>query len=351
MEPLSASQAVLPAIERTRQFLFEPFRWGSYLKLATIACLSEGIFETIHYSRNDRTAINAASLSEIQWTPEVTAWTLFAVISGLGLSFLFYYVILRLRFVLFHCLVHRTREIRGAWELYGRQSMRLFLANLLVWVGILLLCLVMVGGLALTAFSVLTLKTPSDKFDPGVFFILFLPCLGFAFFVAFLAIAAEVTLHDFVLPHMAIENASFRAAWKAARRAIAAEKETFFSYFILRLLLPLVAFLVLLMVAAIPLLFIGWILWTSSTGFHDMLDDAIGVMAVLRVFLAVVFGLIGAVFAVGTAMGLGGPLATWMRSYAILFYAGRYKALGELLEGAAAAEADRVEGTASAGPA
>lgn len=332
MRRLSASEAVIPAIRRTRQLLFQPFSWGSYLKLAAVACLSEGIFETVSYSHNKGALADATSLSQMHWTPEVIAWIIFAVLSGIGLGLLFYYVTVRLRFVLFHCVVHRTREIQAAWELYGRQSMRLFVANLLVWFGILLLALLVVGALAVTAFSVFTLKTPDGKLDPGVFYILFFPCVGFAAFVVLLALAAEVTLHDFVLPHMAIENATFGDAWMAAQKMIAAEKETFFSYFILRLLLPFLAFVILFAAAAIPLLFIGWILWTSATGFQDMLDGATGFAAAVRVMLAIVFGVIGAAFTLVTAFGLGGPLATWIRSYAVLFYGSRYKALGDLLE-------------------
>lgn len=336
MRRLSASEAVVPAVRRTRQLLFQPFAWGSYLKLGVVACLSEGVFEVIHYSRRGPALADVWSLEPTPWTPKIVAWIIFAVISGTGLGLIFYYVTIRLRFVLFHCTVHRTREIRAAWELYGRQSMRLFIANLLVWFGILALVLLVVGALAVTVFSVLTLKTPDGKLDPGVFYILFFPCVGFAAFVALLALAAQVTLHDFVLPHMAVEDAKFGQAWKAACNAIAAEKETFFSYFILRLLLPLLAFVIVFAAAALPLLFIGWILWTSATGFNDMLDDATGLMAAVRVSLAVVFGAIGVSFTVLTAIGLGAPLATWMRSYAVLFYGSRYKAVGVLLEPPAA---------------
>lgn len=336
MRRLSASEAVVPAVRRTRQFLFQPFSWGRYLKLAAVACLSEGIFETVHYSRSGGALGDVSPLSQMHWTPEVIAWIIFAVLSGVGLGLLFYYVTIRLRFVLFHCIAHRTREIQAAWDLYGRQSMRLFIANLLVWFGIVVLVLLVVGALAVTAFSVFTLKTPDGKLDPGVFYILFFPCVGFAAFAVLLALTAQVTLHDFILPHIAVENVSFGEAWAAARKAIAAEKETFFSYFILRLLLPFLAFVILFAAAAVPLLFIGWILWTSATGFQDMLDGATGFMAVVRVLLAIVFGAIGVAFTLVTAFGLGGPLATWMRSYAVLFYGSRYKALGDLIEPPAA---------------
>jgi hypothetical protein len=40
------------------------------------------------------------------------------------------------------------------------------------------------------------------------------------------------------------------------------------------------------------------------------------------------------------AVSFGGPLGVFMRSYALLFYGGHYKALGNLLEPSAALSAD-----------
>src|SRR5580692_11527518 len=42
MITLSAAQAISPAIERTKQFLFQPFRVGRFLKLTLVALLTEG---------------------------------------------------------------------------------------------------------------------------------------------------------------------------------------------------------------------------------------------------------------------------------------------------------------------
>jgi len=41
--------------------------------------------------------------------------------------------------------------------------------------------------------------------------------------------------------------------------------------------------------------------------------------------------LIGIVFGLLVAFSLGGPIATWIRNYALLFYGGRYQALGDIL--------------------
>ena len=40
MKVFSASQAISPAIERTKNYLFRPFAWGTYLKLSVVACIT-----------------------------------------------------------------------------------------------------------------------------------------------------------------------------------------------------------------------------------------------------------------------------------------------------------------------
>lgn len=331
MRALSASQAVVPAFERTRRLLFRPFEWATYLKLAAVACITEGLFGAFNFSSNRSSSSESISLPTAHLAPQTIAILIFCSIVVPGLGLVFYYTVIRLRFAFFHCLVHQTKEIGPAWDLYERQSMRLFIASLLVWAGFLLMVLAVILALAVVVFTVFTLKTPDGKLDPGVFFILFYPCIGLAFTVAMSAISAEVTLHDFILPHMAMEDATFREAWAAARSRIWVDRESFFSYFILRLLLPFVACFALLVAAAIPLLIVSWILSTSATGFRDLFDDATGVSAFLGVFIQMLFVLLGIGIGLLAIFGLGGPVAAWMRYYALFFYGSRYKALGDVL--------------------
>ena len=46
MHTISAADSVFPAIRRTREFLFRPFVWGTYLKLGLVAIVTEGLGET-----------------------------------------------------------------------------------------------------------------------------------------------------------------------------------------------------------------------------------------------------------------------------------------------------------------
>jgi hypothetical protein len=60
-------------------------------------------------------------------------------------------------------------------------------------------------------------------------------------------------------------------------------------------------------------------------------------MAFIGLSIEILFGIGGIVLGVIVAFCLGGPIATWIRNYALLFYGGRYPALGEILSGPASA--------------
>ena len=50
MQPISAVDSVAPAIERTKEFLFRPFKWSTYLKLGLVAIITEGLGSNFHSS-------------------------------------------------------------------------------------------------------------------------------------------------------------------------------------------------------------------------------------------------------------------------------------------------------------
>ena len=67
MITLSAAQAISPAIERTKQFLFRPFRLGRFLKLTLVALLTDDAFVSMpplpfEYNGRDAVASFCASL-------------------------------------------------------------------------------------------------------------------------------------------------------------------------------------------------------------------------------------------------------------------------------------------------
>jgi hypothetical protein len=184
-------------------------------------------------------------------------------------------------------------------------------------------------------YTVLNTQTPEGKLDPGHFLILFFPCLGIFAVLILAACAAQVVLNDFILPHMAIEGAPLRKAWADVRMRIALNKETFLSFFILRMAMPLIAGVILALAAWLVGMIVFGILGMSADGFNAMLDGAAGARAYLLTAIHVVFVLLGIGAGWVMAVSFGGPLGVFMRSYALIYYGGHYKALGNLLEPAA----------------
>ena len=332
MKPLSASEAVWPAMLRTWQLLFRPFAWNTFLKLAGIATITEGAIVSFRYSVPSVPSLDLSRFDRATlFAPEFVTFTLLGISVAVFALFFSIYLVILLRFVFFHCLLYQTREIRTAWDRYQRPAWRMFKGSLLVGLAFLGFLTMVAVGIAITAFTVFTVRTPDGKLDPGVFLILFFPCIGLFLLVCLAALTAEVVLHDFVLPRMAIEDLPFRAAWQAAWQCVRKEKETFCSYLILRVGLPwLVGFLVAV-AAWFPVRLVFWILGMAAQGFDAMLEDGSGSLALFQIGFQVLFVFIGLGAGLLIAFALGGPMATWVRSYAMVFYASRYKALGEAL--------------------
>ena len=66
-------------------------------------------------------------------------------------------------------------------------------------------------------------------------------------------------------------------------------------------------------------------------GIHSAFADATGAAAVVGILLQVFFGVVAFGFALLASICLGGPVSTGVREYALIFYGGRYQALGEIL--------------------
>jgi hypothetical protein len=131
---------------------------------------------------------------------------------------------------------------------------------------------------------------------------------------------------------MAIEGATFREAWADVRAQIVANRETFVSFFILRTVMLLVAGVILGSMAW----GIGWIVFgilgMSAAGFNAMLDGAEDYRANVLIAARAVFMLVGLGAGGVIAVSFSGPVCVFIRSYALFYYGGHYKALGNLLE-------------------
>ena len=233
----------------------------------------------------------------------------------LALSVLLFYVIVRLRFALFHCLVYGTTEIRPGWRQYREQAGRFFW--LCVVVGVVFLAVVLVVAVPFVfGFIHLFQASQGRQLDVPAFLAVFLPLIPVILLIVCAAIAVDIVLRDLMLPHMALDDATGGAAWAAVWAAIRREKGAFLFYAFLRVVLPAAVLIGVMMALAIP---------------GVILAVCVALAYKISMALAIVLGLFALVAALALALGIGGPLSIAVRNYALLFYGGRYAKLGDLL--------------------
>ena len=334
MKVLAASEAVWPALLRTYSYLFRAFRWERFLKLTAVATVSEGFLVSFKFwvPRTLPFDVNTTALKSLLLTPEFLPVTILGAAAVFLTAIYVYLLVIRLRFAFIHSLIHQTNEFRAAANLYSVEADRFFTACMLVWLGFLVALTLMVVLVALAVYTVVGTPTAEGKLDPGNFLIMFFPCIGIAFALILAICAAKVVLSDFILPHMAIEGAPFRKAWGDVRVCIAQNRETFISYFILRMTMLLIAAMILGFFAWAAGAIVFAVLGMSAAGFNAMLDGTDDFRAVLLIVARLVFILLGLGAGSAIAVSFGGPICVFLRSYALFYYGGHFKALGNLLE-------------------
>jgi hypothetical protein len=329
MHVFSAADAIAPAISRTKRFLFEPFRLGTFLKLSLVAVITEGM--SLHLNNSFNHATTPRSMPPPNFPGAWLGLAILAIAIFIPLVILIAYLITRLRFAFFHCLVYQVKQIAPGWKLYREQAMRFFLLNIgvgLAFLVVLALCaLPFVSGL----FKFLRDMHHGAHFDFGGFLSLFLPVLLLLLVLSVLGWVTDVFLRDMMLPHIALENATVGEAWESASARVGAEPGAFFLYGFLRLVLPILAMLAVALVLTIPMIVIALAFGAVITGLTALMANTAGFAQVLLVIIDTFVTLLGVGISVFVGLFVGGPVATAIRTYALMFYGGRYQVLGNLL--------------------
>lgn len=330
----SAIDSVSLAVNRTREFLFRPFSWGTYLKFGLVAIITEGWGSKFRGSGNKGVPSGGGPvitspfglLTSVQVAQAVAA----ALLMTVFLLWLFY-LITRLRFAFFHSLLYNVKEIGPGWRAYREQAGRFYWMN--VGVGLCYLGLMVLVALPFISGFLKLFREfrPGGHPDFALMLAVVLPLIPVIFVMLLIGFLTDLVLRDFMLPHYALENASAGEAWGWAWRAMVDEKKEFLVYTLLRAVMPTVAMAIVLVVLAIPgLMFAGAIgaIWYAV---HGSFADSAGASAAIGVMLQVFLGCVAFLFLLLMSVIVGGPLSTWVREYAISFYGGRYPALGNLL--------------------
>ena len=337
MQAFSAADLISPAIKRTKWFLFEPFRLSTFLKLCLVAVLTEGGTSgrfnipggshSTTSSTTPSTTTSTITASHFGLSPFEIALIAAIVVIGFGLLLVIGYLLTRLRFSLFHCLVSGTREIRPGWRLYEAQSWRFFLLNIAV--GFAFLC---AAALVAAAFFLSFVRmTRGLHAGSGALIGLILPLIPVIILFVLVGFAIQIILNDLMLPHMALENTSAGEAWRQVQMRITREKGGFLLYTFLRMILPMAAILGAIMVLAIPAIIAVVVFAVPMAGLTSLMAGATGAGKLLFILLVTLIVLVAATVVILLGLCISGPIGIAVRNYALLFYGGRYQVLGDLL--------------------
>jgi len=331
MNNFSAARAITPAVERTKRFLFQPFRLGRFLKLTLVALLTEGGMSSCNFNSHIPSGKTGPMNFPFHW-PAIHLPTL-AAIGGLlalvtlitiPIALVIGYLWIRLRFSYFDCVLYEQDQIAPAWSRYHRQAMRYLGLSLCVGVAFWLV-LIPIGYALYQHFKALFQSILGGN-PPG--FSEFLPLIAvvgpLVLVLALVSYLVETAMTCFVLPRMAIDDAAIRDALEDVWSDLLAEPGQFALFFLLRVLLSWVASifaLILLVIPLIPLAIVGVLIVLALKSASVTLAISLGVPLAI---LAGVFFLIAAI-------GVSGTIGTFRRNYALLFYAGRYPELAMAL--------------------
>jgi hypothetical protein len=338
MHAISAADSVSFAFQRTRDFLFRPFRWGTFLKLGLVALITEGIGSNSHANHSNGSShgghvyppgpvINSLHDIKPEWIVAIAAGVLLVML----IAIVIFYLVTRLRFAFFHCLVQNTTRIAPGWRLYRSQATRFFWLNLVIGIFSFLLIVLIALPFAAGFWRVFHSIPPGGQPNWAALIALVLPIIPIILLLVLAGFMADIVLRDFMLPHFALDNASSGEAFARAWAAIMAEKRQFIVYALFRIVLPIIAAFGVFFVLLIPGLFLAGAVGVMEYSLHSVFSGSSGATFAFGVIFQIFFGLVAFAFALLAGICLGGPLGTGIREYALIFYGGRYPALGNLL--------------------
>jgi hypothetical protein len=331
MFALSATQAITPAVERTRNLLFRPFVWPTFLKLCAVGVLTEGFGGNFNSSHASPPAHVGAGSMPFSITPSIIAALVFVAIAVLVLAIALFYVVVRLRFAMFDCLIHQSKLIAPGWHKYRFQAFRFFLFSIAVGVVLFIVLVAVLFPFAAGFVRIFHATQNGGPFPVMAALGLILPLVPVLLLFILGVLAVELILRDFMLPHFALENASAAQAWAAVRAHISREMGAFFLYAVLRIVLPIAAAVALAVALAIPGILVFGSLGAAILALHIAITHAATGVLIAGRLLEVLLGLLIVGLMLLLILSLGGPVGIAISNYALVFYGGRYQALGDIL--------------------
>jgi hypothetical protein len=337
MRILSATDAISPAWQHTRDLLLVPRSWRLFLKIGLVAFFARAGGCNGNYSSPGVPSNHGHFPPHFPGSsPVVSGLDIAMIVFALLLLFLiglaFFYLASRLQFVFFDVVLRRQTLIAPIWRRYAGITWP--------WIGLkIIFGLIVVAILTpLTLPLILYFIHHASTFDqPNIHNVGPMIAVFVIFFIAIFVVGLVVgtayrLLYDFGLPSMALEGTSLGETSKRVLRLFRAEPGQVLLYVLMHFVLTIAfgivnAIIVVLsvIVASIPLGGIGVALYFAlrhgAMASHVALG--IGLTLLALIFLALFFALL---------LALVAWTNTFFQAYALYFLGGRYPLLGDLLE-------------------
>ncbi len=341
-KPLSAVDAVSPALDHTRRHLFSPFSFAKWSRLAVITLLSGELagggggggtgfqFPTPppRGGGNEESFFLQSSGVE-QRMLEFLPWILLGAAALFALMLLFLYIHSVFRFILLDAVLNDRWRLREGWSRWSSRASSYFLWLLGYSLLFMLVLALAVGLPVLFAIQAGWFKEPGQHV--GALVVSAILLLGLLFVLMVLGISIAVLAKDFVVPIMALDDVGVLEGWRRAWPLISDSKLSFVGYLGMKLVLAIAAGIIFgilgtiaALVLIVPLAILGVALGVG--GFFSGLTwtpVTIGaVVALGLVALGLLFYVLGFVNV---------PSAVFFQSYTLHFYTGRYLPLAAAL--------------------
>jgi hypothetical protein len=335
MRPLSATECITPAIERTKLVLFSPFRMGRTWKLSATSyvCIMGTMFFPfpLVYLAFGPFAYKA-------WGTGVAV----AVVAGdLLFTALFtwlFYLCSRLQFAWFDMLANRGEFVAPAWRKYGPQSRPWTNLKLALGAAVTLVTSVPIIAFVRRLFpffrSLPLTQQPGQAPSPELIHAIFVIYASYGLLMLFFGLVFLIfsLLANFIVPSLALENTSLKEAFRRMAELIRREPGEFALFVLLKAALGVAGYMGATIVWEIVFLLATLIVGAVVLLFGFLLH-LVGVPSVVLTVLGVIVGIawyLGSmVYTLLLAIGL---VFTFLDAYALYFLGGRYPMLGDLLD-------------------
>ena len=337
MKSLSAIEAVTPAIEQTKQQLFQPFRFWHWAKLAFIVVLTwefsggggGGNFNIPWAPEKRKEDFALFAVPDIKWerVMEFLPWIILGVGILLALILVFMFIASVFRFVLFDAVLHNRCEIRAGWKRWQEQGYSYFLWTVCLGFSVLFAIGILVGGPVLLVWSRGVFGAPKEHLallilgGIGLFFVL----------MALLVTGAVIALiaKDFAIPVMALENVGILDAWRRLFSLMSGQKLAYAGFVGMKVVLAIgsgilfgIINLIAILILMIPFAIAGIAIYVAGRVMG--LEWNLLTITITVLLGAVVFHILLGVMAMVSV-----PPMVFFQSYVNHFLGSRYPLLGE----------------------